>query len=138
MLFRSKYLSYVGGEGTDIAYGVSVDGEGNPTLVGYTNSSDYPVKNPPVAQSESARGFNAFITSLTPSAPGLGALRYSALFGGRGTDTAIAVYTAADGATAVAGHSTSPDLTVSGGPGKQNAAGLRTSFLIKLNPDPKP
>ncbi|MBE0659516.1 MAG: hypothetical protein IH602_17615 [Bryobacteraceae bacterium] len=133
-----KYLSYVGGEGTDIAYSVSVDGEGNPTLVGYTNSPDYPVKNPPVAQSESARSFNAFITSLTPSESGLGALRYSALFGGRGADTAIAVYSSAEGATAVAGYSTSPDLTVSGGPGKQNSAGLRTSFFIKLNPDPKP
>ena len=133
-----QYMSYAGGEGTDIAYGISVDGEGNPTLVGYTDSSDYPVRNPPVAQSESARSFNAFITSLNPSEPGLGALRYSALFGGRGSDLAAAVHVAADGTTVVAGYSTSPDLTVSGGAGKQNAAGLRTSYFIKLNPDPKP
>ncbi|MBA3973449.1 MAG: hypothetical protein C0504_04430 [Candidatus Solibacter sp.] len=132
------YMSYVGGQGTDIAYAVSADGGGNPTLAGYTDSPDYPVKNPPVAQSEQARGFNAFITSLKPAEPGLGALSYSALFGGRGSDTAIAIFQAADGTTAVAGHSTSADLTVSGGTGKQNGAGLRTSFFIKLNPDPKP
>lgn len=133
-----KYLSYIGGDGTDIAYGVAVDGDNNVTLVGYSNSDDYPIKNPPVAQSEQARGFNAFITSLNTSEPGLAALRYSAFFGGRGTDNAVAVNVSPEGATAVAGHATSPDLTISGGPGKQNAAGLRTSFFIKLNSDPKP
>lgn len=133
-----KYMSYVGGNGTDIAYAVAVDGEGNPTLAGYTDSADYPVKNPPVAQSEQARSFNAFITSIKTSESGIAALRYSALFGGRGIDNAVAVYVAADGTTAVAGHATSPDLTVSGGAGKQNNAGLRTTYFIKLNPDPKP
>jgi hypothetical protein len=133
-----KYSSYLGGEGTEVGYAVTQGPDGKITVGGYTNSYDFPVKNPPVTQSLEARGIDAFITSLDPAIAGAAALDYSALFGGKGTEVVTALATGANGATAIAGYSTSSDLPVSKAGGKPNAAGLKTSFFILLNPDFKP
>lgn len=133
-----KYSTYLGGSGTEVAYAVAQDSAGRLTVTGYTNSYDYPVKNPPVSQSEQAAGFDAFLTALSMDLNGSQALSYSALFGGRLTDVGTALAAGPDGSTAMVGYTASPDITVSGGAGKQNANGLRTSFFIKLAPDPAP
>ncbi len=133
-----RYSSYLGGAGTDIGYAVTQGPDGKVTVGGYSNSFDYPVKNPPVSQSLDARGVDGFITSIDPAVAGAGALSYSALFGGKGSEVVTALATGANGATAIAGYTTSTDLPVSKPGGKPNAAGLQTSFFILLNPDRKP
>lgn len=133
-----RYSSFVGGSGTDVAYAVTQDSAGRLLVAGYTDSYDYPVKNPPVSQSELAAGVEAFLTAIDPSKGGLEAIGYSALFGGRLSDVATTIAIGADGSTAVAGYTSSPDLTVTGGAGKQNANGLKTSFFFRLTPDPVP
>ncbi len=133
-----RYSSFLGGEGTDIGYAVAQGPGGKVTVGGYSNSWDYPVKNPPVSQSPNAAGVDAFITSIDPAMAGAGALDYSALFGGKGTELVTSLATGANGAMAVAGYSTSTGLPVSKPGGKPNAPGLKTSFFILLNPDLKP
>jgi len=129
------YSSFLGGSGADVAYAVAQDAAGRLLVAGYTDSFDYPVKNPPVAQSELASATEAFLTAIEPSTGGPAAISYSALFGGRRTDVATAIAIGTDGSTAVAGYTSSPDLTVTGGAGKQNANGLKTSFFFRLDPE---
>ena len=40
------YSTYLGGTGTDRAYGLAVDPDGNVVVTGLTSSSDFPLKNP--------------------------------------------------------------------------------------------
>ncbi len=133
-----RYSSYLGGEGTEVGYAVVQGLDGKVTVAGYTNSYDYPVKNPPVSQSLDAANVDAFLTSLDPAIAGAGALDYSALFGGRGADVITALATGANGAIAVAGYSTSTGLPIANSGVKPNAAGLKTSFFILLDADLKP
>jgi hypothetical protein len=133
-----QYSSLIGGVGTDVGYAIEEDASGSVTIAGYTDSYDYPVKNPPIAESAAASGMDGFVTSLNLAKTGAEAINYSALYGGRGIDVITAIDIAADGGIALAGYSTSKDLVVTAGGAKPNAAGLKTSFFVRLAPDPKP
>ena len=62
------YSTFVGGNGSDRAYGLAVDPSGNVVLTGLTSSSDFPLKNP--AQTYSGNNTeNAFIAKFSFSLP---------------------------------------------------------------------
>ncbi|MGA3053349.1 MAG: SBBP repeat-containing protein [Candidatus Korobacteraceae bacterium] len=62
------YSTYLGGTGTDRAYGLAVDPDGNVVVTGLTSSSDFPLKNP--AQTWPGNNVeNAFIAKFSFSLP---------------------------------------------------------------------
>jgi hypothetical protein len=62
------YSTYLGGTGTERAYGLAVDPDGNVVVTGLTSSSDFPLKNP--AQTYPGNNTeNAFIAKFSFSLP---------------------------------------------------------------------
>jgi hypothetical protein len=74
------YSTYLGGTGSDAGVSVAVDNRGNAYLTGWTDSSDFPVKN---AFQSSRRGTvsNSFVTKIDAYDC---ALFYSSYLGGTG------------------------------------------------------
>ena len=60
-----EYSTYLGGNGTDFGWGIAVDTSGNAYVVGYTESSDFPMVNP--AFKNNAGYTDAFVTKLNSS-----------------------------------------------------------------------
>ncbi|MCX6831949.1 MAG: SBBP repeat-containing protein, partial [candidate division Zixibacteria bacterium] len=76
------YSTYLGGVGTDIGYGIAVDGSGNAYVSGYTSSSNFPTENP--YQTTFQGGYtDAFVTKLSASG---NSLIYSTYLGGDSDD----------------------------------------------------
>jgi hypothetical protein len=100
------YSSYLGGAATDTAFGITADAAGNVTVVGTTNSGDFPLQN--ARQSTNGGLFDAFVTKLNPG----GALIYSTYHGGDAIDSAQAVTLDSLGQALVAGTTASGNFPV--------------------------
>ncbi len=98
------YSTYIGGKGTEIAYGVGLDQAGTIYVTGGTGSADFPTKNP--AQTYSGK-YDAFVTAIQPNGD---ALVYSTYYGGTADDSAAAIAVSPDGMAYVAGVTTSSDI----------------------------
>jgi hypothetical protein len=72
------YSNYLGGTNDDWGIDISVDSSGNAYVIGYTESSDFPMKYP--LQPANLAGTSAFVTKISPE----GALTYSTYLGGIG------------------------------------------------------
>jgi hypothetical protein len=81
------YSTYIGGTGTDFGTAVTLDASGNAYVVGSTQSTDFPTKNP--IQLGNVGLYDAFVTEVSST----GALVYSTYLGGSLSDygTGIAV-----------------------------------------------
>lgn len=83
--------TYLGGAGSDIAYGIALDGSGNIYVAGSTNSINFPVYA--ATQPAYNGGGDAFVTEFNNQ---LTVLVYATYFGGSGNDLAAGI--AADSA----------------------------------------
>ncbi|HZM91752.1 MAG TPA: SBBP repeat-containing protein, partial [Blastocatellia bacterium] len=70
---RLIYATFVGGNGQDNATAIAVDGAGNAYITGFTNSTNFPVKD--ALQKTKLGEFNAFVLKLNSA----GAVVYSTL-----------------------------------------------------------
>ncbi len=123
---RVIYATYLGGGGQDNGTAIAVDGDGNAYVTGYTDSSDFPVRN--ALQPTRAGAFNAYVVKLNPT----GSIVYSTLLGGSLGDYGSSIAVDKAGSVYVAGIATSPDFPL------RNAAqsafgGLADVFVTKLN-----
>ena len=83
------YSTFLGGTDYDEPFGIAVDSNGNAIVVGRTESTDFPVKNPAATPTGGFGSFFIFVSSL--SADG-SALNYSSvLAGGFSLATSVAV-----------------------------------------------
>jgi hypothetical protein len=75
------YSTYLGGNDTDFAFGIAVDGAGNAYVTGETNSTDFPT---PGAFQGDQGASDAFVTKILPMPPPLelSSAAYSALESG--------------------------------------------------------
>ena len=55
------YSTYIGGSGSDVAFGIAVDGSGSAYVTGYTTSSNFPVAGTSTAKKS---GDDVFVTKL--------------------------------------------------------------------------
>lgn len=79
----AEFSTYLGGNSYDQAFGVAVDSHGNVLVSGYTQSTDFPLKNPVSSPGNPGTGAQwAFITSFSPDGS---SLNYSSVLGGSGT-----------------------------------------------------
>jgi Beta-propeller repeat len=103
------YSSYLGGTGVDFARGIAADDNGNAYVVGYTNSSDFPVQN--ALQAVYGGGLNdAFIAKFNTAVSSSVSLIYSTFLGGTGDDQATTVAIDSSGDAYIAGSTTSTNF----------------------------
>jgi hypothetical protein len=132
------YSTYLGGASEDHGAGIAVDSSGDAYITRYTNSSNFPTRNP--FQSALGGGtcgaslcFDAFVSKLNATGS---ALVYSTYFGGSGGDYGYGIALDQEGDTFFAGLTTSTDLPVTSGALQTAGGGTHySSFVSKLNPD---
>lgn len=125
------YATYVGGNSTDVATAIAVDGLGAVYVAGETASADFPV-GAGAAQGAFRGASDAFAFKLAPDG---GSLTYSTYHGGSGSDRANAIAVDATGAAYIAGRTSSGDLTTTAGALQRFfRGGAFDAFVAKLNP----
>jgi len=84
------YASYLGGTGlTDFINDISLDSESKMYLVGNTNSTDFPIKNP--VQPDLSGLSDAFVACVDPTENGEASLIYSTFLGGMENELGIGI-----------------------------------------------
>jgi len=129
--FGSKlvYATYLGGKGNDVATGVVVDANGVATVVGFTDSSDFPTTKG--AYSNTLAGArDVFVTRLGSSGSVLG---YSTYLGGKASDSPHAVGALSNGDVFVAGETQSSDFPTTVGAFDTTYNGLVDGFVTRLD-----
>ena len=130
------YSTYLGGSGTDTAYGIAVDGSGNAYVTGETNSTeiDFPLAAALYNTNSGAR--DAFVTKFDPT----GALVYSTFFGGANDDSARAIAVDSSGNVYIAGSTASDSVSfpLSATPyqaalGGVGGGGVGDAFIARIN-----
>lgn len=86
---KLEFSTYLGGSADEIAEGISVDPQGNPTVTGSTNSTNFPTTTGAYATTRCA-GSDIFLTKVRPDGR---ALNYSTYIGGKNDDYGYAVAT---------------------------------------------
>lgn len=123
------YSSYLGGSGSDVAYGVSVDAAGNAHVAGDTGSRNFPLKTPLQAGLRGSR--DCFVTVFDPTG---GKLRSSTFLGGRYMDMAFGLALDADDAVLLCGMTNSPDFPVKHAYQKAYGGGNWDAFVLRFKP----
>lgn len=130
------YSTFLGGTNYDQPFGIAVDSNGNAIVVGRTQSSDFPVKNPVSTPTLGVGDFAAFVSSL--SADG-SSLNYSTLLGSGDEVLATSVAVDSTGNAYVTGDTSDATFPVT--PGALHATQNNTTgggdalvFLSKFLP----
>jgi hypothetical protein len=123
------YSTYLGGSGTDIAFGIAVDSSSPPNVytVGQTSSTDFPTKNP--LQASPAGGF---VTKLNSSGS---ALVFSTYLGGGLIDFASAVAVDSSNNAYVTGATLSSSFHTTTGVVQSAFGGVSDAFVSVIKPD---
>jgi hypothetical protein len=124
------YSTYLGGSGGDVGQGIAVDGWGRAYVTGYTESANFPTRNP--VQAALAGRQNAFVTRL--EAPG-SSLGYSTFLGGSNVlgDQGIGIAVDGSGSACVTGETTSSDFPTANAV-QPTLADFADGFVAKLDP----
>ncbi len=99
---RLLYATFLGGEGRETAFDLTIDRWGGVSLTGMTDSPDFPVACP--LQESLAGGQDVFVAILSPT---LSTLRFSTFLGGGEDEAGIGIVTAEDGTLLLAGDTLS-------------------------------
>jgi len=130
-----QYLSYLGGEGKDFAFGIAVDATGYAYVVGETTSTDFPLDTP-LQSAWFGSGQNnwgdAFIAKIDKAGY---FLNWSTYLGGGDDDWANSVVLDGSGGIYVAGSSFSTDFPTEN-PFQPSSAGNGDALLFKLSDSP--
>jgi hypothetical protein len=123
---RIVYSTYLGGNGQDNATSLAVDPSGNVWVTGFTDSTNFPVRNP--FQPTKAGLLNAFITRLDAG----GSLASSSHLGGNARDVGSSIVIDASGSVYVAGLATSTNFPLRNAL-QTSPAGGADLFVSKFN-----
>lgn len=128
-----NYSTFLGGNATDIGYGLAVDNAGRVAISGYTYSTNFPLAGNS-HQPALGGGYDAFVSVLNVNQSGAAGLIYSTYFGGPATEVGYGVAFDNRGNLALAGVTTSLDGIVAGtSPAQQNLAGYSDAFAARYN-----
>ena len=104
------FLTYLGGNGTDIGNGVAADSAGNAYVTGSTSSNNFPVQaatGSAIYQGAFGGATDAFVSKLASAGR---TLIWSTYLGGSGDDSGLAIAVDANQNTFVTGSTTSANL----------------------------
>lgn len=123
------YSTYIGGEDNEVGRGIAQDSSGLLYITGSTYSSDYPVLNPFMHNTEEE---DAFITKINPDQKEDASLLYSTYLGGRDEDRAEWIAVDNSGTVYVTGGTGSTDFPVANAY-DGNHSGSTDVFVTKLS-----
>ena len=129
------YADYLGGNGQDYGFALTLDHLNDVYITGSTNSNNFPVVKP--YQGTYPGGSNAFLSKISPSGS---SLMYSTYLGGNSVDTPSSVALDFEGNIVVGGTTQSTNFPVANAfqsTVSPNQGGLYGpyGFLTKFNPD---
>jgi cell division septation protein DedD len=125
------FTTYLRGSAIDYGTGLALDGNGGLWVVGFTDSSDFPVVNAAQPVMDARR--SGFIARLSASN---GAILYSSFFGGNGADQINDLAIGPNGDIYLTGTTDSTDLPVVNPlQGSLRSANDRDAFVERLSPD---
>jgi len=128
-----SYFSYLGGSGTDVGTAITADSIGGGRITGWTDSSNFPSVNNPV-QAGPGGGVDAFAARIDTTATTNTAIgHYSTYLGGSGTDMGTGIAVDTQGASYVAGETSSTNFTTAA-PLQAALSGASDAFVSKLGP----
>jgi hypothetical protein len=122
------YSTYLGGSGYDYGESIAVDNAGSAYVTGYTNSTNFPTKNP--LQATKGGSYDAFVTKLNASGS---ALTYSTYLGGFKVDYGNGIAVDGAGNAYVTGTTASTNFPTMY-PLQPKDHGLGDAFVSKLSP----
>lgn len=124
------YSTYLGGKNTDYGNAVTLDKNECAYITGYTNSPNFPTKNP--IQSQLLGINNAFITKFNEQGNGL---IYSTYLGGSQIDIGNSIAVDDNECAYIAGSTNSPNFPLKNPFQSRlgNSTGLRDAFVTKIN-----
>ncbi len=132
------YLTYIGGKGNDVAYGIAIDGGGNAYLTGFTDSTNYPLASAIITnlsgKAEPYFGLvppDAFVTKLNAAGS---ALVYSTYLGGDTNELGFGIAVDGSGSAYVTGFTDSTNFPTVNALQATNA-GFDDVFVTKVSPD---
>ena len=135
------YVTYLGGSGADIAFGIAIDSTARIYVTGQTSSPDFPSKNP--TQNVFGGATDAFVSLLDPSKSGGGQLVFSSFIGGPGAedsqlagiaiDSSDNIYVTGDTASPQVNPPTGPNFPVFGNPLQANLSVAPDAFLTEIS-----
>jgi type II secretory pathway pseudopilin PulG len=121
------YSTYLGGSGRDEGYGISLGTDGRAYVIGRTESSDFPTKNP--YQAGFGESFDAFVSALSSTGS---ALSYSTYLGGSGNDYGLGISLGTDGRTYITGFTESSDFPTENPYQAEFGGGNNDAFVSRL------
>ena len=127
------FSTYLGGTGSDAAYGIDVDGTGNAYIIGVTQSTDFPLVNP--IQSVPLGDDEVFVAKLSTTGSGL---LFSTYLGGSERDDVDelgggSIRVGSDGSIFVTGGTRSADFPMKN-PLQGVIAGDYDMFVTRIDP----
>lgn len=125
------YSTFLGGAADDNLRNVLVDAGGNATVVGHSNSTNYPMRAPEQATNKGT--YDAVITTLAASGS---SILYSTYFGGTADDNARDAVLEGD-QLIVVGRTNSTDFTTTAGASQRSSKGLDDAFVARIDLRPK-
>lgn len=122
------YGVYVGGNGSDAAFGIALDRQTNSYITGQTTSTSI-APTPGSFQTGNAGGNDGFVAKLNSS----GARQYWAYYGGTGFDLAKGIAVDSLGNAYIGGETTSTSIPTQNAFQPAYGGGIRDGFVAKLN-----
>jgi len=122
-----EYSGFLGGSGGDEGLGIAVDSSGNAYVIGYTLSSDFPVKEGPDTSFNGT--VDAFVAKVSASGEGL---IYSGFLGGSGEDKGWGIAVDSSGNAYITGDTFSSNFPAKVGPDTSFNGGQCDAFVAKV------
>lgn len=124
------YSTYLGGSGEDLANSITIDSAGNAYLIGFTDSTNFPVAGA-IRPTYGGNPQDVFVSKLNPAGT---ALVYSTYLGGSGQDNGSDIAVDAAGNAYITGYAGSTNFPIANAL-QPTRTGLYNAFVAKLNPN---
>ncbi|MEW5986902.1 MAG: SBBP repeat-containing protein [Chloroflexota bacterium] len=126
------YSTYLGGNGADYGHVIGIDSQGNATVTGDVESTDFPVTAGAFDTTYNGGTADAYVTKVSPAGS---ALVYSAYLGGSNYDRAFGLAVDQAGSAYVVGRTESADFPATVGAFDTTYNGDYDAYVAKVNPD---
>lgn len=117
------WMSYCGGDDSEQAFGIALDGAGNALVTGETRSTDFVGRN----NTHNGGGGDAFALKVSPS----GQLQWMTYLGGTGREWGYGIAVECGGGSIVTGFTESTDFV---GQNNSHHGGRNDAFAVKVSP----